>query len=265
MQQSGTYYLDHIFEGDCRTALKLLPTASVDLIVTSPPYADQRRNTYGGIHPDEYVEWFLPIAAELKRVLKPTGSFVLNIKERVVNGERHTYVLELIIALRKQGWRWTEEYMRTLRTGIDRIAYRAVLGHSYGHAFAEPDKNKPYYTLSGQAFWEYITQDEQFYKKLQSLIHQNSEKYRGVYETVEGPTPRSGWGASPSGPIAVFTVCAPLPDAHAPRDLAVALPVRQLVRDRRVVHRRLHPPPRVYRSRRDRVLPSVHHPPRQAP
>lgn len=107
----GAYYLDRMFAGDCRDALKLLPTASVDLIVTSPPYADQRRNTYGGIHPDEYVDWFLPIAAELKRVLKPTGSFVLNIKERVVDGERHTYVLELIIALRKQGWRWTEEYM----------------------------------------------------------------------------------------------------------------------------------------------------------
>ena len=44
-------------------------------------------------------------------MLKPTGSFVLNIKERVINGERHTYVLELIIALRKQGWLWTEEYM----------------------------------------------------------------------------------------------------------------------------------------------------------
>jgi site-specific DNA-methyltransferase (adenine-specific) len=43
--------------------------------------------------------------------LRPTGSFVLNIKERVVDGERHTYVLELILALRQQGWRWTEEYV----------------------------------------------------------------------------------------------------------------------------------------------------------
>ncbi len=65
---------------------------------------------YGGVHPDHYVEWFLPIAAELRRVLKPQGSFILNIKERVVNGERHTYVLELILEMRKQGWLWTEEY-----------------------------------------------------------------------------------------------------------------------------------------------------------
>lgn len=100
-----------ILQGDCLTILPTLPTNSVDLIVTSPPYADQRKNTYGGIHPDKYVEWFLPIADDLKRVLKTEGSFVLNIKERVVNGERHTYVLELILALRKQGWLWTEEYV----------------------------------------------------------------------------------------------------------------------------------------------------------
>ena len=51
----------------------------------------------------------MPIAAELQRVLKPTGTFILNIKERVVAGERHTYVLELILAMRQQGWLWTEE------------------------------------------------------------------------------------------------------------------------------------------------------------
>ena len=96
--------------GDSREALKTLPDNSIDLIVTSPPYADQRKNTYGGIHPDDYVEWFLPISAELLRVLKPTGTFILNIKERVVKGERHTYVIELILAMRKQGWLWTEEF-----------------------------------------------------------------------------------------------------------------------------------------------------------
>ncbi len=100
-----------LYQGDCVKELKKLPDASVDLIVTSPPYADQRKNTYGGIHADKYVAWFLPIAKELMRVLKPTGSFVLNIKERVVDGERHTYVMELIIAMRQQGWLYTEEYI----------------------------------------------------------------------------------------------------------------------------------------------------------
>ena len=97
--------------GDCLNVLKKINSNSIDLIVTSPPYADQRKATYGGIHPDKYVEWFLPITKELLRVIKPTGTFILNIKEKTHNGERHTYVMELIMSMRKQGWLWTEEFI----------------------------------------------------------------------------------------------------------------------------------------------------------
>ncbi|HOG19463.1 MAG TPA: site-specific DNA-methyltransferase [Salinivirgaceae bacterium] len=100
-----------LYLGDSKEQLKLLPDNLVDLIVTSPPYADQRKSTYGGIHPNKYVEWFLPISEQLLRVLKPTGTFILNIKEKVVNGERSTYVMELILEMRKQGWLWTEEFI----------------------------------------------------------------------------------------------------------------------------------------------------------
>ena len=102
-----------MYSGD---AAKLLanknrfPSGSVDLIMTSPPYSDRRNHTYGGIRPDKYVQWFLPISHELKRVLKKRGSFILNIKERARNCERETYVLELILALRQQGWMWIEEF-----------------------------------------------------------------------------------------------------------------------------------------------------------
>lgn len=92
-----------IYLGDSAEILREIADNSVDLIFTSPPYADQRKNTYGGIHPDYYVEWFLPISQELLRVLKPTGTFVLIIKEKVTNGERNVYVLDLILNLRKQG------------------------------------------------------------------------------------------------------------------------------------------------------------------
>ena len=101
----------NILQGDSAEVLKTLPDNSIDLIVTSPPYADQRKSTYGGISPDKYVEWFLPISEQLLRVLKPSGTFVLNIKEKVVDGERSTYVMELILAMRKQGWLWTEEFI----------------------------------------------------------------------------------------------------------------------------------------------------------
>ena len=100
-----------LLQGDCLERLVEVDTESVDLVVTSPPYASQRASTYGGVKPDAYVDWFLPIAQELHRVLKPTGTFVLNIKESAVNGERHTYVLELILAMRGLGWLWTEEYI----------------------------------------------------------------------------------------------------------------------------------------------------------
>jgi len=100
-----------LYLGDSRNEIKKIQNDSVDLVVTSPPYADQRKATYGGIHHDRYVEWFLPISEQLLRVLRPTGTFILNIKEKVVDGERSTYVMELIIAMRKQGWLWTEEFI----------------------------------------------------------------------------------------------------------------------------------------------------------
>ena len=97
--------------GDCLEGLASIPDNSVDLVITSPPYADQRKNTYGGISHKDYVTWFMPRTRELYRVLKPTGSFVLNIKERVVNGERSTYVIDLIKSMQADAWMWTEEYI----------------------------------------------------------------------------------------------------------------------------------------------------------
>ena len=89
-----------------------------DLIVTSPPYADSRKKTYG-VPIDEYVAWFLPITEQLHRVLSPRGSFVLNIKERVAEGERHTYVLELILVRVQAG------FGRKNTSGTRRIAIPA--------------------------------------------------------------------------------------------------------------------------------------------
>ena len=103
--------LNVIYNDDCLKRLRKIPDQSVDLVMTSPPYADNRKGVYKGVKTEKYVEWFLPISKELFRVLKPRGSFVLNIKERIIDGERGTYVLELILDMRKQGWLWTEEYI----------------------------------------------------------------------------------------------------------------------------------------------------------
>lgn len=104
-------FINQIIQGDCAEVLQQIPDNSIDLIFTSPPYADQRQNTYGGVKPDAYVDWFLPKTEQFLRVLKPTGTFILNIKERVVDGERHTYTIDLILRMREQGWLWTEEFI----------------------------------------------------------------------------------------------------------------------------------------------------------
>ena len=83
-------------------------------MVTSPPYADRRKNTYGGVSEDLYCEWFKPIAEEIKRVLKPTGSFFLNIKPHCKNGERSLYVFDLVSMIKREvGLMFVEEYCWT--------------------------------------------------------------------------------------------------------------------------------------------------------
>ena len=97
--------------GYSEQVLKKIPDNSVDLVFTSPPYAERRKNTYGGIKEDEYVDWFKTIAIELKRILKPTGSFFLNIKPHTNNGERSLYVFDLILSLKREvGFFFVEEY-----------------------------------------------------------------------------------------------------------------------------------------------------------
>ena len=105
---------DGVTYGDALDWLPKLPSASVDLFFTSPPYADARG--YSRIHPDNYVEWFLPFAQAMLAATAEHGSLVLNIKNRVANrgplkGQRHPYVYELVLAMQEMGWRWIETYI----------------------------------------------------------------------------------------------------------------------------------------------------------
>lgn len=95
-----------IIHGYCEDELKQFPDNSIDMIITSPPYADRRKKTYGGISESEYVNWFKPIAIELKRILKPTGSFFLNIKPHTNKGERSLYVFDLVLMLKRELGFW---------------------------------------------------------------------------------------------------------------------------------------------------------------
>jgi site-specific DNA-methyltransferase (cytosine-N4-specific) len=94
--QRGAAYL-----GDSLKLLQALPSNSVNLVVTSPPYALHFKKAYGNEHKDRYVEWFLPFAKEIQRVLTDDGSFVLNIGGSYNQGTptRSIYHFKLLIAL----------------------------------------------------------------------------------------------------------------------------------------------------------------------
>jgi len=99
-------WIDRVF---CQSsaAMPQIPDESVDLIVTSPPYAGRR----GGVDPDQYVEWFRPFAAECRRVMKRRANFVVVIKEGAIDGVRHQYVHDLVRDLTVDSFDWLDEFV----------------------------------------------------------------------------------------------------------------------------------------------------------
>ncbi|MFA5557921.1 MAG: DNA modification methylase [Methanofastidiosum sp.] len=99
--------------GDCTDIAlmeKLLEGQKINVIVTSPPYAQQRKDEYGGIPAEEYGGWFGNVANVMGDILDEGGSFFLNIKEHVDEGQRSLYVKKLIIKMVEEyGWRFIDE------------------------------------------------------------------------------------------------------------------------------------------------------------
>jgi len=89
------------YVSDSLALMRSLPSASVEAVITSPPYALHFKKEYGNVDKTKYVQWFLPFAAEIKRILKPDGSFVLNIGGSYNPGSptRSLYHFKLLIAL----------------------------------------------------------------------------------------------------------------------------------------------------------------------
>lgn len=99
-----------IISGDAREILKTFDEKA-ELIVTSPPYADARKNHYDSVHPDKFADWLLSFSDVFWNALENDGSFVLNIKDKVVGGTRHRYVWHTIEALTKKGWHCVDDYI----------------------------------------------------------------------------------------------------------------------------------------------------------
>ena len=120
-------YYDHagitIYTGDCREVLPLLEPRSVHSVVTSPPYAEQRKELYGGIPEADYPEWTVSWMAAVERVLVTSGSVLINIREHVQDGQISDYVHRTRLAVRAAGWFECDELIWVKQNG-------APLGHS---------------------------------------------------------------------------------------------------------------------------------------
>ena len=86
-----------------------------NVVITSPPYATQREydpaSGFQPVAPDHYVDWFAAVAANVKSILAPDGSYFLNIKAHADGGERSLYVMDLVLAHRRNwGWRFVDEF-----------------------------------------------------------------------------------------------------------------------------------------------------------
>lgn len=97
--------------GDSRDVLKKYPDNYFQLVVTSPPYADARKKHYESIHPDNFPDFIMTFHDELWRVLDNNGSFILNIKDKVINGQRNRYVWKTIMELNDAGWLSIDDYL----------------------------------------------------------------------------------------------------------------------------------------------------------
>ncbi|WP_220475028.1 site-specific DNA-methyltransferase [Actinomyces sp. 2119] len=154
--------------GDSSQWLPALPEGSVDLFFTSPPYADQR--AYSRVHPDRYVEWFLPFARSMYKATSETGSLVINIKNRVakdgpLKGQRHPYVFQLVLALQNMGWRWIEEYIWSKPNAIPgRFGPRTK--DAFEHVFHFARGPRPYFDLDAVRV-PYKTTPEEIRRRMQ--------------------------------------------------------------------------------------------------
>jgi len=110
-----------ILQGDCFDLIKEQPDNSVDLVITSPPYSNivSYGKNVSVKKPNDYVDWLLPLFDEIYRVLKPSGSFILNINDNCTNGLRNPFIYELIYRSQKETkLRFYDNYLWVKKAGI---------------------------------------------------------------------------------------------------------------------------------------------------
>ncbi len=136
-----------VIHGDSREQLQSF-VGVVDLIVTSPPYADARSKHYDSVHPDQFVDWFLTFHEPFFNALKPEGSLVINIKDKVVDGVRHRYVWRMIEALCDRGWLAIDDYIWH-KTNPMPGAWPTRLSDGWEYCFHLAKSKRPFFNSDG--------------------------------------------------------------------------------------------------------------------
>jgi site-specific DNA-methyltransferase (adenine-specific) len=135
-----------LYLGECEEVTERLKPASVDLVVTSPPYAQQRRRQYGGVPEDEYPGWTADWMAKVRRLLKPTGSVAIVIRTHVTRGRISPYVLRTRLKLHECGWDEPEE-MIWIKPGSPPVGHKRRLRRSWENLlwFCQRDQGNKIY------------------------------------------------------------------------------------------------------------------------
>jgi len=207
-----------VIAGDSRMELGAF-AGQADLIVTSPPYADARRKHYEGVHPDEYVQWFLTFHEPFFNALKPSGSLVLNIKDKVVGGVRHRYVWHTIEALCERGWFAIDDYLWH-KTNPMPGYWPTRLRDGWEYCFHLAKSTRPYFNPDGvrKPIGEWVE------SRLNKLGQNDLSRHNSVNESGFGRDISKWVGKETVLPSNVLSSDAPseeefIPSAHVPSNV----------------------------------------------
>jgi len=203
-------YLNKVICGDSLSLMKELDDNSVDLVITSPPYSTLK--TYGdfkGIESDDYVDWFLPFCKEIERILKPTGSFILNINDKVQNRFRHPYVFDLISRLHKETN--LKMFERLFWNKMKGLPNRSRFGDRVEFLFWFAKSDQFYFNID-EMRTEYSAKSIQRMKKpLKKRFARNEENQNSTEYKDWAPNPK---GALPSTLINISSESKRISDNH---------------------------------------------------
>lgn len=159
---------------DCMDFLDRIESNSIDLVITSPPYADQRKNCYNSTSEKEYPDYLERLGRKVLRVLKNTGSFVLNLKEFVKEGRRSTYVLKTVLRL-ADIFLWNDTYIWHKPNAFPSSARRRLKdGFEYCFLFT---KTKDY---------KFFADNVKIHSKNKNLVQENKRKGQPLPSDTNG-------------------------------------------------------------------------------